>query len=597
IPLEAYILSGTWWATLLNTGLLAILFATKGRWKRACPEIRPERPTPRRDVSARVVIGGILAALVIGGALRVPRLEVSVYGDEDASIRHHIHGRYKVTQEGELKFRRVTWSETFWQDTESNNHVLLSVLSRLCHETWQALGANREGRFSAEAMRIPSLLAGLGTIAGIGILLARLGMPLAAILGAWLLALHPWHIRYSTEIRGYALNLFLLVLAVLFLQRALTIGRWRSWIGFALAQCGALYAYAGSVYLLLLLNDFVLAALLARSLKYDGYPVGSQLGRFLVANLCSAMIYIQLMAPCFPQLAEFFGRDFAHAVMPSHYPTDFWAHLALGIPWYPSDPHSPLHHAVAGGGVLPLLLAGMLLPLCALVGAIRLARVSPLLLAIVLALVLSAPLGYLHSLLGGTHLYIWYLMFALPGVVLFIAAGATAPGILNGSSRKGPITAASLAVVILLLFAFATQPQRAVIVAHSKEPLHEVIEAIYGEIDPYSPAGRGILTAGFWSNAPVYDPYLVHAWSPELLLPVMEKALAEDKPLYLTYGHRELVESRNPEVLALADDPRLFEPLETFYGLEEAQFTHYLLRFVGNADAVAKVKRDAGLAP
>ncbi len=52
-------------------------------------------------------------------------------------------------------------------------------------------------------MRVPTLLVGMLSVAAVAWLLLECGFPLAGAIAAFLLALHPWHLRYATEARGY----------------------------------------------------------------------------------------------------------------------------------------------------------------------------------------------------------------------------------------------------------------------------------------------------------------------------------------------------------------------------------------------------------
>ncbi len=62
---------------------------------------------------------------------------------------------------------------------------------------------------------------GAGGVAALGVLLARRGGPTLGLTGAALLAFAPYHVRFSQELRPYSLALFLLVLALLALDRFL----------------------------------------------------------------------------------------------------------------------------------------------------------------------------------------------------------------------------------------------------------------------------------------------------------------------------------------------------------------------------------------
>lgn len=68
------------------------------------------------------------------------------------------------------------------------------------------------------ARKLPALLWGTATVAVLGALIGRRAGRTAGLLAALLLAFAPFHVRYSQEFRPYALGLFLLCLALLFLD-------------------------------------------------------------------------------------------------------------------------------------------------------------------------------------------------------------------------------------------------------------------------------------------------------------------------------------------------------------------------------------------
>jgi uncharacterized membrane protein len=76
----------------------------------------------------------------------------------------------------------------------------------------------------------------------------EMGMPWVGLGAAGLLALHPWHVRYAVEARGYSLMMFFMCLMLLALIRALTTNKVAAWTLFALAEAGCLLSFAGSLY-------------------------------------------------------------------------------------------------------------------------------------------------------------------------------------------------------------------------------------------------------------------------------------------------------------------------------------------------------------
>jgi hypothetical protein len=80
----------------------------------------------------------------------------------------------------------------------------------------------------------------------------------AGVLGAFLLAINAFHLRYSQEARHYGLMVFFALLSLIFLVKALENGRGRMWILFGI--CASLLVYTHYFALLVLASEVVFAA-------------------------------------------------------------------------------------------------------------------------------------------------------------------------------------------------------------------------------------------------------------------------------------------------------------------------------------------------
>ncbi len=90
-------------------------------------------------------------------------------------------------------------------------------------------------------LRLPSLVAGLGSVIVTWLLARRWCGTRAALLAAGLVALNPFHVYASNELRMYAPLGLAVLLAVLFLDRALDEGRVVWWLGYGLCVAAAAY--------------------------------------------------------------------------------------------------------------------------------------------------------------------------------------------------------------------------------------------------------------------------------------------------------------------------------------------------------------------
>jgi mannosyltransferase len=99
-----------------------------------------------------------------------------------------------------------------------------------------------------ELLRAPSLLAGAATIPLVYAVGVRTVGRRAALVATALAACSPFLIFYSTEARGYALMMALVLLSTLALLHALDGRRNAWWILYAACTCGAVYSHYTSVF-------------------------------------------------------------------------------------------------------------------------------------------------------------------------------------------------------------------------------------------------------------------------------------------------------------------------------------------------------------
>jgi len=128
-----------------------------------------------------------------------------------AALRGHALGRFSLGNDEihEVRWARLPWGEMLDAVKREGVHppldyVVQTLLDRSGVEEW--------------ARRLPSVFAGVATI-GLTIFLAgRWFGPVAGIAGGLLLALSPIHVRYSQEVRPYALGLMFLMASLAALE-------------------------------------------------------------------------------------------------------------------------------------------------------------------------------------------------------------------------------------------------------------------------------------------------------------------------------------------------------------------------------------------
>ena len=174
---------------------------------------------------------------------------------------------------------------------------------------WLTLGAIHLLDENEFALRLPSLLAGIVSLP----LLVTWGrvsrQPIAGLWAAFLLALSPFHLRYTQEARHYALLMMISVATYIFLYLALTRGKWRWWLFFGLSTMANLYTHY-SAFLVL-----------AAAISIIAIQVGRQIARqrqltLLVRPFAAGVLILLLYIPWLPRLATAIGANLGPAAAP-----------------------------------------------------------------------------------------------------------------------------------------------------------------------------------------------------------------------------------------------------------------------------------------
>ena len=559
----------SWWAAASNALLLAVLAATAFWWagSRSAGEawlpgvVRGRWFWPLISLAALVV-------LVQGYA----RLGQSLWDDEDASVRTYIHGEWERSGDGTLTFDKPEWKHAFFNNRRATNHQLQTIVSRIFHEGWVAFARPSGLGLSEAAIRLPVLLAGALSIFTLAGLLSKLGLARAAVVAAFLLAVHPWHLRYAAEARGYMFAMAFLPLFVWMLIRALDRRSWGAWACAAASGFLLLYSHTSMLYTVALGNGLALLAVFLRNGPGNRLD---QVVRFVVVNMFAGMLYLQLMLPCAPQLAAFLASETMTAPLTPRWHANLAAHFFSGIPWNNSDSAlsgalelkwlaeaRPMIHAIAMWGALALACTGLL----------RIAFKRPIGWLAAMAFVIPAAAVYLMARARGTYMYEWYLIPALPGIAACVAAG------IEWISRIARPLGRPVPVIILagLVAGFAaiTNPARQRLLSGSIEPMRESVLSIRPVLDPTDPRQKSILTGKLNAPPRAYDPNAISVHTIEILQATMRKADARGVPFYVNYGNLHAAAVDFPGVFAILENDAFFEKLPVMHGLDPTLDRH-----------------------
>jgi hypothetical protein len=570
------VLVATWWAAAVNAVLCALLLATSRAWAR--PARGPlAGMTPIRVGGAALAAFAVAAALA--GALRWPLVTGSLWWDEAWSVRYTVVGKVEPgSAAGETEFRPAPWIDTLWYYRTPTNHAAYSVAARATNGAWRALAGAAPQAFDERAFRLPAWLAAIAAVVAMGFLVHALGFPAAAPAAAFLLAIHPWHVRYGADGRGYSFVVLFGTIASVCLLRALREDRWRYWLGAAAAHALLLWSLPIAVYLPLATVGAAAVAIAAGPREARG-----RLVRLGVAHVVAAMAYLQVMAPNLAQamrLDRLLGEE---AKLDGRLAWNLFVAATTGLPVrmprvpdvaFPTLESASLALQIAVAAAIPALLA---------VGAVRVLRRDAAARAVASGLVAAPFLLMLHRAVDGFFLYPRFAIYALIPATALLAIGfegmirAAAPA----PARARWLVPAGLAAG-LVAFQLAVAPQTRVLLRYPQEPAREVARFVRGAA-PEHPEGAIGVGVGLGGDVPrVYDPWIVEVEEPAALVAELARARAEARPLYAFYGHAALNRKRFPATLALVDDRSLFEPVARFDGIE-AEHVYRVFRYTGVA--------------
>ncbi|MBW2394826.1 MAG: hypothetical protein JRG95_11190 [Deltaproteobacteria bacterium] len=544
--------------------MLLVLIASFRHWARpGRSTCDPALVSPATRWHPMFLVGTILAmlALAISAA---PRLDDSLWTDEKYMLVHSINGAYQVNDANEVEFEPVSWGNTLFFYQKPNNHVPYSILARLSWEGWRAFVQPEDLRAVETVVRMPALIFGVAGIATLAGLLARLGFPVAGILAAWILALHPWYLRYASEVRGYSLMLALLPLLIIFALRVLERTSWPRFVAYGACQTLLLWTYPGAIFVLIVINGIVLGRFWKT--RTGGASTGAPpLLRFAMTELLAGMVWLQLNLANMMQFLEY-SKSWTSPIT-----TKFLNKTALlmllGTPT--EEPHRGF---VTMAGLFednPILLPILIVASIAafLLGCVRLARngvEGRLALAV---LVLPGPLTIVFAAIRGDHLYEWYVIHALPGLIAGISLGMVWAGrvVPQGAARKGVIGMVALSYGAS--YAIASHPMRNVLRTRSIQPTFEVLEA-FGWPHHRDPAAtRPVMTGTVYGDLDYYDPTTRSLRDSQSLIELMREADEAMLPLIVSFNRPELARKRNPAAVALLERPEFFENVGRFDGV------------------------------
>lgn len=593
LRVHSYVVSGLWWAALLNLGiftacLFASLFYPKSPSDETSSLDKATSPWAALPLAQRRGILGLsLLAVTLSALLNAPLLNHSLWGDEEATARRFIVGHVNRQSDQSLRLHTPSWEKTLWNfENGPNNHVLYSILGRISHSFAKPSSGPGEFYFSEFWLRLPTYLSGLCAVATIAWLMVVLGFPRTAPLAATLLALHPWFVRWGTEARGYSLVLFLIPLILVLLLKALTSKKeshaWGWWLAYGFTEFLLIYAHLGSVYFLLPLNiaALFLAWQQARREHHTVNPLRHRkVWQYATANLLGATLTIQLLAPCLKPLGTWLAKSRTKGDITWPWIQDWFSYFASGMPWIPWDKSNPycitLPNTLEQSSLLPSNTLG-LIALSLLVGffTFLLNKQHRYLL---LPLLAPGLLTVLHAKVGGNLLYPWYMVGFLPLCIVVVSVG------LESISKIIPKAKTSAWVILALLFcslfAILTQKQRQLYRNHPVEALARSVRQTRKVINPFDPKIDEVITLDIVHATRLYDPAHLRIRNLEQFVAALKLADSTQRPLFINMANPGLLTIYLPRIGQMIDNRELFQEPIVIHGLQNP-CTRYIVQYI-----------------
>lgn len=580
------------WLALFVTGGLVATW----RWWKTLPVPEPLPGLSQPDRKWRTLLLVILLPVLLAGMVRWPRMTLSLYNDEaDATVRF-TQGIYKgsakdLASDNLPAFRTPPWSETAWEDHLANNHPLHNLLARWFNSRWQAAeGISMKGIVREIPLRFPALLGGLLSVAAAGALALRMGLRRSAFIVPFILAVHPWHVRFTTEARGYGLLMGFISLGLWFLAGALTEDRLPArsrrarWLGFGVCQALALWAYPGAVYLTGVMNFGIVIGFMVNGWrKKDASRNRETWIGWFIASLISGTLFLLTMAPILPQLKlAILYHPIMHAQMAPGWWPDVLGTSFFGMPWGEHYPENPLNPSLERWMGSPLMWGGgAATVILAMLGVGRLLKhggqVGMLLVMVPAG---SAILQYLLSAHAEMLVLVWYMVYLVPFAALWLGVGGAC--LLEWAGHgNGKFPRKLAAYLILSGWLFSIGKPLSIYRSLGKQALKESVLAARGGVFPFTEQQARPIVVGWWTNADVYDPTLKVTHDYDSLAVMQTRAVEENRPLYFILGMRPSAVGENPAFVGLLEDPEHFERVADFPGLNESQFHSEVFRWLG----------------
>lgn len=560
---------GIHYAAKINLWVLTVLALLAGWWTRpfqqpleADPLHRETPPAWQRYLLPVVLVlgfAGIYAATSFGSR--------SLWWDEMWAMKQCVHGTWKPDKKNpdQLKFQPTTWKRCAFYYQKPTNHAPMSLAQKASLSVWRTATGAPESEFTELAVRAPALLAsGLAVF----LLMRLVGAAQGIGIGALMLLLHPWHLRYGVDARAYAFVVPLCISGIA-AARKVVFSRGRNggaWVWLGLNQALWIWTYPNAVLDVLLL--FVVLAVLLWRYEENTRDRFTALIRLTITHVFAAALWMQLFLPNLMQARHWAGQENQGHQLSASIAKDTVASLTLGMNWQGEALDKPEGKGLLGAmdfygseaatwGVIGALL---LLSFLGLRWAIKYQPRTGWLLA---APCISAAIYTGLGAALGLYFYPRFIIALLPVFVAGLCLSGQAFTIWTQMQRK-------LVLCIMVLFAVSTNYQRGVYMARPYSGFKEAARAATGwSIErPGTPAplvvcyglGREVASVYYRDVQPVENAAELSAAS--------RSSRDQGRDLLVLQGYSHFNRAKLADGMAMLDDRAQFDELGVWPGIE-----------------------------
>jgi len=562
-------------AAWINAGLLAVLLASAAGWTRPLPS--SHLPSPISHLPSPKWFWPLVAgAAVLSLGLRLPLASKSLWWDEAWVIKEAGHGKWLPDKrhEGGLRFMAHDWKRCAWYYQKPTNHTPMSLLQKASITAWQKITGSRRSDFSDLAARVPALLASMAAVILLACLLRAWGKPGAGVCAAFVLALHPWHIRYGVDARAYALVVPLCVSGMFAVTRLAESGgrQWWPWAWWGATEFLWLWAFPNALFDITALN--IVAAVLLWKSHAGGHDRWTVLLRLLATNVLAAILFIQMFLPNLMQARRWAGQEADKHVLDLHLASETLSYLFFGHPfWFavvraaggaPGKPGSAQPFASGLSAICFMVLVSLAFAIA--IDLLFVARRRPGTGVPLLATLAVAGAAFCAASWSfQAYFYPRFLIALLP---VFIAAIC----LLMTGSRWPKLASGMMVTAFLIWFAAPLSSLLSLPIA----PLHDVARFVRAQ-SAGKEAPPIVACYGLGREVmPVYEPRCVPLENRADVAAAMDRAKTEHRDLFVTYGYNGFNRAMLPDGFALLDDKSLFEEVTAFAGIEPDFFFRVL---------------------